>query len=278
MLDRAEILLDGLCFAESPRWREGVLWFSDMQDFCVRTVDLNGRSEVRLKTPEKPSGLGWLPDGRLLVVSMADRKVLRLEAGRLELHADLSTHVHAEANDMITLPNGRSYVGNFGYDIWNNAPMAATVLMRVEPDGAVFVAAHDLLFPNGMAVTPDGQTLIVAETRGQCLTAFDMAPDGALKNRRVWAPLDAKSMPDGIAMDSEGAVWTASPRGDVVYRVQEGGRITHRIKVSGFAIACALGGAEGRDLLICSTKTLDVARCRAERLSCIEHLKVDVSG
>lgn len=273
---KAEVLLDGLCFAEALRWHEGLLWFSDMQDFCVRTVDLSGRSEIKLRTPCEPSGLGWLPDGRLLVVSMMDQKVLRLEAGKLVEHADLSAYTQSEVNDMITLPNGRSYVGNFGYDIRSGEPLKPTVLVCVEADGRTAVAARELLFPNGMVAY--GKTLVVAETRGPHLTAFDMADDGTLSNRRIWAQLDSKTMPDGIALDAEGAIWVCSPRGDEAFRVLEGGRITHRVKVSGFAIACALGGPDGRDLLISSTKTLDVAECRAQRLAFIEHVRVDVPG
>jgi len=276
MQTKAETLLDGLCFAEAPRWRGGLLWFSDMQDFCVRTVDLNGRSEIKFRTPCEPSGLGWLPDGRLLVVSMMDQKVLRADGGTLVKHADLSAHTHSEVNDMITLANGRSYVGNFGYDIRSGEPMKPTVLVRVEADGRTAVAADNMLFPNGMVAS--GNTLIVAETRGPHLTAFDMAVDGTLHNRRIWAELDNKTMPDGIALDAEGAIWVCSPRGDEAFRVLEGGRITHRIKVTGYAIACALGGPEGRDLLLCSTETLDVAECRAKRRARIEHVKVDVPG
>lgn len=276
MQTKAEILLDNLCFGEAPRWRNGVLWFSDMQDFCVRTVDLNGKSEVKFRTPCEPSGLGWLPDGRLLVVSMMDQKVLREEKGKLVEHADLSAHTRSEINDMITLPNGRSYVGNFGYDIRSGEPLKPTVLSRVEADGSAAIAADNLLFPNGMVSY--GNTLVVAETRGPRLTAFDMAEDGTLHNRRVWAQLDNKTMPDGIALDQEGGIWVCSPRGDEAFRVLEGGRVTRRIKLSGYAIACALGGADGRDLLLCSTKVLDVAECRSKRLAYIEHVRVDVPG
>jgi sugar lactone lactonase YvrE len=198
MHTKAEILLSDLCFAEAPRWRDGVLWFSDMQDFCVRIVDLEGRSEIKVRTPCEPSGLGWLPDGRLLVVSMMDQKVLRLEGDTLVEHADLSAYTRSEVNDMITLSNGRSYVGNFGYDIRGGEPLTPTNLVRVEADGRAAVAADNLLFPNGMVAY--GNTLVVAETRGPHLTAFDMADDGTLRNRRIWAALDAKTMPDGIAL------------------------------------------------------------------------------
>lgn len=278
MQTKADILLEGLCFAESPRWRDGVLWFSDMQDFCVRTVDLNGHSEIKLRTPREPSGIGWLPDGRMLVVSMTDQQVLRVDPEGLAVHANLLDYTRSEVNDMITLANGRSYVGNFGYDIRGGEQPVATVLVRVEADGRSAVAAEGLRFPNGMVTTADGKTLIVAETRGPHLTAFDMNDDGTLTNRRIWAPLDAKSMPDGIAIDQEGAIWVCSPRGDEALRVLEGGRVTHRVQVSGYAIACALGGPDGRDLLLCSTRTLAVPECRAQRLSFIEHVRVDVPG
>jgi sugar lactone lactonase YvrE len=278
MKHRAEIFLKDLCFAESPRWVGGELWFSDMQDFCVKSATEEGQVTLRVRTPREPSGLGWLPDGSLLVVSMTDQKILRWQGDKLTEHADLSSFTQTECNDMITLPSGRSYVGNFGYDLRRGAPKASTRLLRVDLDGTVSVAATELLFPNGMVVTADGKTLLVAETRGPCISAFDLLPDGSLENRRVWAALDETSMPDGIALDAQGGLWVASPRGRKVFRILEGGVRTDEVDVSGFALACALGGADGRTLFICTSGELDTQKCRDERPSTIETVSVEVPG
>ncbi|HVN39814.1 MAG TPA: SMP-30/gluconolactonase/LRE family protein [Myxococcota bacterium] len=274
---KAEVLLDGLAFPEGPRWHDDRLFFSDMHDLRVRTVDLRGRSEVVVEVPRAPSGLGWLPDGRLLVVSMEDRRVLRLEPQGLVLHADLSRLASYHCNDMVTDARGRSYVGNFGFDLHAQAPQKDAEIVLVEADGRARVVAKEMRFPNGTVITPDGRTLIVGESAAARLTAFDIGADGSLGNRRVWAQLE-RAVPDGICLDAEGCVWVASPLGQEMLRVERGGRVTHRVQVSRRAIACMLGGP-GRATLFCATsESFEPAACRAARRGAIEVARVDVGG
>ena len=244
-------LLDGLLFPEGPRWREGRLWFSDQHGHEVAAVDLTGRRETMASVEAQPSGLGWLPDGRLLVVSMMDRKVLRLDGNVLATHADLSGHATFHCNDMVVDAQGRAYVGNFGWDLFGGGAPTPALLVMVSPDGSVRVVADELMFPNGSVITPDGRTLVVAETAGLRLTAFDIAADGSLSNRRVWAQLDV--MPDGICLDAAGCIWLAVPTTPGGFlRVAEGGRVVDRLDLpdhGGFA--CMLGGADGLDLFLC---------------------------
>jgi len=278
MESKAEVLLDGLAFPEGPRWRDGRLWFSDMHDLTVKTVDFEGKVEDRVAVAGSPSGLGWLPDGRLLVVSMRDRRLLRLDPDGLALHADLSQLASFDCNDMVTDGAGRSYVGNFGFDLQVPKPaIAPAELILVTASGEARVVARDLLFPNGTVLTPDGATLIVGESYGARLTAFDVQEDGSLSGRRVWARLEG-AVPDGICLDAEGAIWVASPLGSEVLRVEEGGRVTDRVGVSSLAIACMLGGPERRHLLVCSAPSIQPEECRAQRAGRIEVARVDVPG
>jgi sugar lactone lactonase YvrE len=271
------VLLDGLAFPEGPRWRDGKLWFSDMHDHRVLTVDPNGRAEHVVEVPAQPSGLGWLPDGRLLVVSMTDRKLMRLEGERLRLHADLSELASFHLNDMVVDARGRAYVGNFGFDLIAQAAPSPAELILVTPDGGARVVAEKLDFPNGSVITPDGRTLIVAESFGARLTAFDIAEDGSLAGRRVWAQLEG-AVPDGICLDAEGAVWLASPPFQQVLRVREGGEVVERIDTGQQAIACMLGGPERRTLFVLTAPGIDPEECRAARGARIETLQVEVAG
>lgn len=273
-----EVVVEGLCFPEAPRWREGSLWFSDMLDHKVLRLGADGSAQVVAEVPQQPSGLGWLPDGRLLVVSMRDRRLLRLEAGGLVPVADLSALAPFHCNDMVVDAAGGAYVGNFGFDLPAGAPPAPTVLVRVEPDGRARIVASDLLFPNGCVITPDGGTLIVAETFGARLTAFSVAADGTLSNRRTWAELPGTS-PDGICLDAEGAVWVASPVSRAVLRVREGGQITHRVNVERQAIACMLGGEDRCTLYVATGHvSFDAAKARRYRSGRIECVRVPVPG
>ena len=214
-----------LAFPESPRWHDGALWFSDFYTRRVNRATPDGRVEMVVEVPGQPSGLGWLPDGRLLVVSMNDRRLLRLDDGALTVVADLSALAPAPCNDMLVDAQGRAYIGNFGFDLQARAPFASTSLIMVTPDAAARVVAKDMHFPNGTVLTPDGRTLIVGESYGQRLTAFDVRADGSLANRRVWAQLHGKGVgPDGICLDAEGAIWLASPVTREVLRVREGER------------------------------------------------------
>ncbi len=254
-----EQLCDGLHFAEGPRWHGGKLWFSDFYDHAVKTVDADGNVATMLEIDGQPSGLGWLPDGNLLLVSMLDRQVLRLDDGELVIHADLSAVAEFHCNDMVVDAVGRAYVGNFGFDLhaasqsgdFGGALKAYTgaTLARVDIDGSVHVAATALRFPNGTVITPDGSTLIIGETLGARLTAFDVKADGSLHNQREWASLPGIS-PDGICLDAEGAVWVADARSPRCIRVAEGGEILAEIATQQHSYACMLGGDDGRTLFM----------------------------
>ena len=273
-----ESLLDGLTFTEAPRWRDGRLWFSDFYTHRVLAVYPDGTVETILEIPQRPSGLGWMPDGSLLVVSMLDRRLLRVENGRTRVHADLSAVATGPCNDMVVDARGRAYVGNFGYDRHKGEPPRTTCLARVDPDGRVTRAAEDLFFPNGTVITPDGRTMIVAETQGHRLTAFDVAPDGTLGNRRVWAPLDDAVFPDGICLDAEGAIWVSDARGFALLRVREGGKIDGTVSTgTRYAFACMLGGADRRTLFVC-TSTGSGPAMADKRDGAIETVRVDVPG
>jgi len=273
--------LDGFAFLEGPRWRDGRLWFSDMHARRVYAASEDGAVEAIARLPECPSGLGWLPDGRLLVVSMEDRKLLRREAaGTLVTHADLSGIAGYHCNDMVVDAAGRAYVGNFGFDIHTGQKPSAAKLALVQPDGATSIAAEDLMFPNGAVITPDGRTLIVGESFGRRLTAFDIdAASGALSNRRVWAALEDGAVPDGICLDAEGAIWVSSPMSREFLRVHEGGRVSQRIPCGErMAIACMLGGADRRTLFALTSATIDPYECRRLRSARIERVRVDAPG
>jgi sugar lactone lactonase YvrE len=271
------ILLDGLLFPEAPRWHANKLWFSDMQGLHVMTVDLDGKSEKIVKVKNSPSGLGWLPDGRLLVVSMIDRRLLRLDPIGLVEIADLRKFASFHCNDMVVDQQGRSYIGNFGFDLAAKAPLKTAEIVLVTPTGDTRVVAEGLLFPNGTVITPDGQTLIVAETWGNCLTAFDVKPDGNLKNRRTWAKFK-DVYPDGICLDAKGAVWVAAPYPGEILRVQEGGNITHRLQASARPYACMLGGPSRRRLFVCTAESHSPEKIRMKTDGKIETVEVEVPG
>ena len=273
-MSETEVLLEDLAFPEGPRWRDDRLWFSDMHSQRVMTVDLDGISETVLEVPNSPSGLGWLPDGRMLVVSMLDRKLLRLDPDGLTEVADLSSVATYHCNDMVVDAHGRAYVGNFGADFVGGEDMKAAAIALVDPDGTVRVAAENLMFPNGAVITPDGKTLIVGETYGACMTAFDIEPDGSLTNRRVWAQFDG-FVPDGCCLDAEGAIWVASPISSEVVRVREGGEVTQRIQVDTQAIACMLGGADRQTLFVLTAGTLVPEEAAQRRDGRIETVRVD---
>jgi len=278
MASDTKVLIDGLCFPEGPRWHEGRFWFSDMHDKRVLRAGLDGSVETVVRVPERPSGLGWLPDGRLLVVSMRDRRLLRLDPDGLTCIADLGHIATFDTNDMVVDRQGRAYVGNFGFDLVGGEKPRTTSLARVDLDGSVRVAATDLMFPNGTVITPDDRTLIVGESFGNRLTAFDKAPDGTLSNRRVFAALEGGGVPDGIALDAEGAIWVASPLTNECLRVHEGGRVSRRIQGTTLPYACALGGRDRRTLFLCTAATHDPAECVAQRSGKIEVVDVDVPG
>jgi len=276
---KTKVLLEGLAFGESPRWHDGKLWFSDMHTHQVMTVDLEGKAEKIVEVPGQPSGLGWLPDGRLLVVSMTDKRLLRLDPDGLTEVANLSMIASGVCNDMVVDKKGRAYVGHSGFDVYAKSPSFKTAeIIMVTPDGDKRVIADEMNFPNGSVITPDGRTLIVAESFGKCLTAFNIEPDGSLTGRRVWAKLGDNVIPDGICLDAEGAIWLANARGSEVIRVLEGGEVTHRVKVSIGAFACMLGGQDRRTLFICAAETFDPDEARAKASGRIETVRVEVPG
>lgn len=275
--DKPTLVADGLAFAEAPRWHDGMLWFSDFYTHKVYRIDPNGRQVAVIEVPGQPSGLGWMPDGRMLVVSMTDRRLLRHDPGGLTTVADLSALAPFHCNDMVVDRHGRAYIGNFGFDLVSSAPVKPTVLLMVAPDGKVRVVADELLFPNGSVITPDGKTLIIAETFGKRLTAFSISDDGSLSGRRVWAELGDVS-PDGICLDAEGAVWVASPPTSEFIRVREHGQITDRIPSENQAIACALGGADRRTLYMVTGRVSKPERSLAERNGRIVAMQVGVPG
>ena len=253
-----------LCFGEGPRWHDGALWISDMHAHLVYRIDQNGTKTVIAEVPNQPSGLGWLPDGRLLIVSMIDRRILVQDRGALETWCDLSDLAKHHCNDMVVDAQGRCWVGNFGFDIHAGDAVTGTDLILVEGQGNARIVASDLMFPNGTVITPDGKTLIVGESYGACLTAFDITAAGNLENRRTWAQL-SRAVPDGICLDGAGGIWVASPISHECLRIIEGGDVTDRIKVEDQAFACMLGGKDGKRLFILTAPNSSPEDCKNAR-------------
>jgi sugar lactone lactonase YvrE len=242
-------LLTGLMFGESPRWHDGRLWFSDMGAQQALSVDLDGNSEVVASVPGMPMGIGWLPEGRMLIVSARDGRLLRVEPdGSLETHADLAALDRHPWSDMVIDGRGNAYIGNIGFD-FPGGEFATGILALVTPDGSARQVADGIAFANGMAVTPDNATLILAESYASRLTAFDIAADGGLSNRRVWADLDG-GVPDGICLDAEGAIWYGDVPNKRCVRVREGGEVLETVQLDRGCFACALGGADDRTLFM----------------------------
>jgi sugar lactone lactonase YvrE len=244
-----QMLMTGITFGESPRWHDGRLWFADWGAQELIAVDLEGRSEVVVRVPSFPFCVDWLPDGRLLIVSARDRLLLRREPdGSLATHADLSGLSYYPWNEIVVDGRGTAYVNNIGFDFpcGEFAPGAVALLA---PDGSVRRVADGVAFPNGMAVTPDNSTLIVAESYANKLTAFDIVEDGGLSNRRVWADL-GDGVPDGLCLDSEGAVWYADVPNKRCVRVREGGEVLQTIDLDRGCFACILGGPDGKTLFL----------------------------
>jgi sugar lactone lactonase YvrE len=284
-------LVNGLSFTECPRWKDGRLYVSDRYTRRVLAVGTDGVMETYATTEGLPCGLGFLPDGRLLIASMLDRKILRREHdGSIVEHADLSALTLWPLNDMLVDHEGRAWAGNFGFDLMGGAPACSTVLICVTPEGVARVAADGLGFPNGTVLTPDGRTLILAETMMNRLTAFTVDGD-ALTERRDWAKFGdppatndvsniletADVLPDGICLDAEGAVWVADVLKQRLIRVAEGGRILEERKTDGMcAFACMLGREDGRTLLACVAPTFDEEEASANHRAAIWMTRVAV--
>ncbi len=271
----------GLKFTESPRWYNGKLWFIDIHDKRIKTVDLSGSVETALELPFIPNGFGLTPEGIILVGDAFQRQIYRRAGAVLQQMADISDLTQFCLSDGIVDAQGRLYVGDIGYNFLDPAakPVETCVIVLVCPDGRASVVADKLFFPNGIVITPDGRTLIVGETLGHRLTAFDIQEDGSLSNRRVWAQLPTSVGPDGICLDAEGAVWCANPEGeDSVVRVREGGEITDQIKVDTHAYAVMLGGPERRHLFICASGSHDPAEIQRNPSASFQVVEVDVPG
>jgi sugar lactone lactonase YvrE len=246
--------MSGLGLVESPRWHGGRLWFADWIAGEIRTVDDDGVSEVQVRHKSLPLCFDFLPDGRPLVFSVPQRALLRLDAdGELRTYADLAPLSEFGGNDIVVDGRGNAYVGNCNYDAVAGpppgGPTAPGFIALVGPDGAARIVADDLAFPNGLAVLPDAQTLVVAESHRNRLTAFDIGADGGLSARRVWADL-GDGAPDGICADAEGAVWYADVPHRHCVRVREGGAVATTVSIDRGAFACMLGGHDGRTLYI----------------------------
>jgi sugar lactone lactonase YvrE len=244
--------MSGLMFGESPRWRDGRFWVSDWAAHEIIAIDPDGQHEVVVREPSFPLCMDFLPDGRMVV--MSGRRVLRRESsGALVVHADLSNLSGLGWNEIVVDGRGNAYVNNPGFDLMAGADFAPGTIALVAPDGSARQVADGVAFPNGMAVTPDNSTLIVAESYGRKLTAFDIGPDGGLSNRRVWAGL-GDGVPDGICIDSENAVWYADVPNKRCVRVREGGDVLATINLDRGCFACMLGGADRRTLLLVATE------------------------
>jgi sugar lactone lactonase YvrE len=271
----------GLKFTESPRWHNGKLWFIDIHDKRVKTVDLSGFVATVLELPFIPNAFGLTPEGAIVVGDAFQRRIHRTTGAALRQVADISGLTTFCLSDGIVDTRGRLYVGDIGYNFNDPAakPVDTCVIVLVGPDGRASVVADKLFFPNGMVITPDGRTLIVGETLGHRLTAFDIWEDGSLTNRRGWAQLPSSVGPDGICLDAEGAVWCANPEGqDSVVRVREGGEITDRIKVDTHAYAVMLGGPERRHLFICASGSHDPVVIHRKPSASFQIVEVDVPG
>ncbi|OZE28888.1 gluconolactonase [Rhodococcus sp. 05-2254-6] len=288
--EKFETIVPGMTFTEGPRWHDGRIWFSDLYTHKVQSAREDG-SDLREEAtvPNQPSGLGWLPDGRLLIVSMMDKTLLRREPdGTVVVHADLSDHVGGFLGDIIVDTQGRAYLGDFGFDLYAGEDMRCGCIHRVDPDGTITRVADDLWFPNGCVITDDN-VMLVNETFGNRITAFDLTDSGMLVNRRVWAtfgPLPTSRSaddamkeltvsPDGSCIDSEGGVWLADIRQDRLLRLVDG-EIVENVDPGSCVFACALGGEDGRTLFFCATPDFDVEARKSARDSSIVTMRVGV--
>ncbi len=288
-----EQLHEGGAFFESPRWHDGRWYLSDFYRHLVVTVGADGGEETVMEVEGQPSGIGWMPDGSMLVVSMKEHRIYRRFAdGEVSLHADVSEHCSGHLNDMVVAADGGAWAGNFGFDLMGMGDPAPANLIRIDPDGSSRIAAEELVFPNGSVITPDGSTLIVGETAACRYTAFTIEDDGSLSDRRVWAQVTeappvttfAETLgalgfgPDGCALDAEGRIWAADEVNSRCALVAEGGEIVDEIPApEGLnTFACALGGEDGRTLLACAAPDFLEANRAETREAVLLSAMVDV--
>jgi sugar lactone lactonase YvrE len=267
------VLVDGFVFGEGPRWRADRLWFTDCPAGTVLTVDGAGRLEVVLET-EHPSGLGWLPDGTMVISTMYEATIKSVGRDGISVRHDLSDWAWS-TNDMVIAPDGSIYV-----DLYNQTDTGiAGAIGLVTPEGEVRVVATDLATPNGLGIMPDGSTLVASETSGDRVLAFEIGADGSLNDKRVFANLGDGRHPDGLCIDAEGAVWVACYDAGELLRVLNGGEITHRVQTrEGWAVAPALGGWDRRSLYLIVNETTHGAHRGGDSRGRIEHVRVDVPG
>jgi sugar lactone lactonase YvrE len=277
LIDRTQ----GLRFSESPRWHDGRLWFLDIHDSRIKAASLDGQLETVVDLPFKPNSFGFRRDGSLLVGDAFQRQIHRWDGKTLRRFVDVADLTRFCLSDGIIDTQDRMYVGDIGYNFFDPAlePVDTCVIVCVQPDGRAATVADGLRFPNGMVLTPDGRTLIVAETMGERLTAFDVRTDGSLGNRRLFAALPEGVRPDGIVLDREGAVWIANPQGaPAVLRVREGGEIVDRIELDTHAYAVMLGGPQRRHLVISTSDTHDPEEIARDASAVLRVVEVDVPG
>lgn len=283
------IIREGLGFGEGPRWHEGRLWFSDFYRHGIFSMAPDGTDErLEVEVATQPSGLGWAPDGALVYVSMTDHTLHRRDAGGDRVLADLTPHCGFWMNDLCVGASGVAYVGSFGFDLdaalrdlgpaeLYRRGVPTTNLVVVAPDGAVLQVVPDLAFPNGTVLTDDGATLVVGETLAFRLSAFDVATDGTLANRRPWAQLELVAT-DGMCLDAEGAIWLADALAPRCLRVAEGGRVLDEVTTSQTAFACMLGGEDRRTLYVMTAPTSSRFELEGRRLGRVEAVGVAVAG
>jgi sugar lactone lactonase YvrE len=282
----------GFTYTEGPRWHDGKLYFVDFYTYSVNVVHRDGSVEEVAHVDQQPSGLGWLPDGRMLIVSMKDRKVLRQEpGGTLVEHADIAHLCTGHANDMVVAPTGQAYIGHFGFDLMGGADHEFASVILVNPDGTAQTVAEGLSFPNGMVITPDERTLIVNELFGNRVSAFDINTDGTLGPRRAFAAYDdlgdekswhkrvedSTIIPDGLTLDAEGAVWVADCAHQRAVRIAEGGKFLDEVSTAPNGVfAVGLGGDDGRTLFLCVAPDFDEAARSAAREGEVHSVRVEV--
>ncbi len=266
-------LVDGLTFGEGPRWHDGRLWFTDGPTGKVRSLGAGGDLRVEVETSH-PSGLGWLPDGRLVICTMQEAAIKRVDPDGVTLMHDLS-HLAWSTNDMVVGPDGRIYVDL--YQLTDDGITGQIAL--ITPAGDITIVAADLAVPNGLGIVPDGSTLLVSETFGSKVLAFPIGPDGTLGERLVFADLGPQRHPDGLCIDAEGGVWIGCYDTNEFLRVLDGGEITHRVRTdAGWAVAPMLGGADRRTLYLIVNDSTHEKLPLGESVGCIEHVRVDVPG
>jgi sugar lactone lactonase YvrE len=271
-------LADGLAWPESPRWKNDCLWFSDVHNFRLMKLRPGDSPQAVAHVPGRPAGIGFMPDGRLLLASALDKKLWWVsDHGELELAVDLSSEVRGLLNDMVVDETGRAWVGDTGFDLLKGEPEVPGTLLSWAPGSPVRVAAADVMFPNGIAIAPDHETLYLAETFGSRVSVFRMLADGQLSDRRIHAKLEGR--PDGLCLDMDGGLWVPLLWQQEFQRIGPDGFVTHRIRLERErAISCVLGGAERRSLYLGVAEIDETDKDRIKRFGAIKHCTVTIAG